>query len=637
MNPRSSWIKKLLVSSTGALLLLVSLVALNYLAGLVPLRLDITEEGLYTLSDGSKRILSNLDGQVTIKYYYSESLANAPLQVKNYARKVRELLDEYENAAGGDVTLEVYDPQPDTEEEEWAFKYGLQRIALPDASNLYFGMVVLSEQREIAVPFFDPRREKFLEYDISETIARVTAKSQPALGILAFLNVSGGQASPLQPREPEWAFMGELKKIYKVELLLPNLTKIPEHIDLLMIIHPKFLPSNVTYAIDQFVMRGGRLMIFADANARTDRQELEKQQGIRFTYSSIPDLFEGWGLVFDKTKIVGDRRLATRVNTQSQGIVDFPLWVSFRGDRINRDSVITSQLEEVTFMDGGFFEPAEDFRYTFTPLLTSSSDSGTIDNFMAQMAGPIDISRTLEVDGKERVMAALITGTFETVFPNGPRKTQQELAGDPGTAPEDAAGPPEGHLDRVEQENSIMVVGDADFMHDQFSVQRVSLFGRPIIQPINDNLIFLLNAVEFMSGSRDLIDIRSRGTFSRPFTTVLDLQQAAQEKYQQQEKQLSDQLEQVRERLSKLETAQGEEGNQRVILTPEILAEVEQFREEERRTQKALREVRKVLWQDIENLGRTLLALNLLAVPLLVAIIGFAGYYRRVKRSGGRN
>jgi ABC-type uncharacterized transport system involved in gliding motility auxiliary subunit len=296
---------------------------------------------------------------------------------------------------------------------------------------------------------------------------------------------------------------------------------------------------------------------------------------------------------------------------------------------------ITSQLDEITFIDGGAFTTSDKFKYTWTPLLTTSASSGEVDTFLAQMAGPLDIAKNLNPDGKPRVMAAMLSGTFETAFPNGPSP-------DGADASKKAAGPPPGHLAKGLKETSVLLAGDADFMADHFSVETVNMFGRAINQPINDNLIFVLNAAEFLSGNQDLISIRSRGTFSRPFTTVVGLQQAAQVKYQAQEKQLSAQLEAVQKRLQELQSSHGpkaptEGQSPRVILTPEVLQEVEKFREEERQTQVQLREVRKVLRQDIENLGRALLAINLLAMPILVALIGFTSYYRRIKRSGGRS
>ena len=638
MTPRSSWKQRLLVSSTGVVLLAISVVALNVVAAFLSLRMDITEEGLYTLSEGSKSILGEVKEPVTVKYYFSESLPNVPLQVKTYARKVRELLQEYENAGGGNLSLQIFDPKPDTEDEEWAFKYGLQRVSLPDGSSLYFGLVAISGEREIAVPFMDPRREKFLEYDISEALTRAMRRALPKLGILSFLPVSGGQPNPTRPPEPEWAIVGELKRQYKVEYLLPNMTEVPKDIDLVMLIHPKFLPTTASYALDQFVLRGGRLMVFNDPNARLDSQARDRQ-GIQLTYSNIPALLDGWGIVFDKTKVVGDQQLATRVNTQTAGIVDFPIWITFRDSYINREQVMTSQLEEVTLIDSGAFTTTDTFKYQMTPLLTTSAASGVVDNILAQMGGPLDVSKNLKPDGIPRVTAALITGTFDTVFPRGPIPQEGDPDFDPDKkAAAEKAGPPAGHLAQGQKPTSVLLIGDADFIGDQFSVEIVSMFGQRMAQPINDNLVFVLNAIEYMSGNQNLISIRSRGKFSRPFTTVLALQQEATSKYQAQEEQLSKRLEEVQKRLAELESAKGgtkaESG--RLILTPEMVKEVERFREEERETQRELREVRKVLRQDIENLGRTLLALNLLLVPILVAVVGFIGFYRRTKRSGGR-
>ena len=635
MTRRKLWIRRILASSTGVVLLAIILVALNVVTGFVPLRMDITEEGLFTLSKGSAAIVANLEYPVTIKFYFSKSLPNLPVRVKNYAQKVEELLEEYQASGNGNLTLEFFDPKPDTDEEEWAVKYGIRRVGLSNGSQLMFGMVALSGEREVAIPFIDPSREKVLEYEISQTITRVVQTKKPILGILGFLKISGEPSSvPGQPGTPAWTVFDELSKSYEIQYIFPSHRVIPDDIETLVVIHPKFPPDTLTYAIDQFIMRGGHLVVFTDPNSRMDEEELRKT-GVRLTYSNIPKLFAGWGLKFDKTEVIGDQELSTRVNTRTQGVVDFPLWITFRGPYLNSDSVITNQLEEVTLIDAGAFtfEPKEDSDITFTPLLTTSSASGTIDNFMAQMAPPLEVAKNLKVDGKQRVLAAILTGTFDTAFPDGPPVPDN---GDGDVDLDQFQLRAELHQSRSIRPTSVLVIGDADFMADPFSVQKVNLFGQTMVKAINDNLNFVLNGIEFISGSQDLISIRSRGTFSRPFTRVLALQRKAQEEYREQENQLSTRLEEVRKRLNELEGGENRVAGQQVILTPEILEEVKRFREEELATRQALREVRRVLRQDIESLGTVLLTINLLAVPLVVAAFGFIGFYRRNKKSGGR-
>ncbi len=330
--------------------------------------------------------------------------------------------------------------------------------------------------------------------------------------------------------------------------------------------------------------------------------------------------------------MVADLKQATRVNTPTNGVVDYPVWITLQGDHFNRESVITSQLEQIVLADAGSFETEEGFEHTFIPLLTSSEETGVLDRVTVRMAKPLDVSKSVEPDGKSRTLAALISGTFDSAFPGGPPPPPPPPKGGQNPAEEKKIERKLPHLAKGEKESSVLLVGDADFVGDRFSVRASNFFGQTIYAPLNDNLNFLLNAVEFMSGNQELIHIRSRGQISRPFTRVAGLQVSAQQQYQEEEKTLSDSLANVRERLRELESKKPQ--GQRVILNSEQVKEIQGFRLEEAQTRRALREVRKVLRQDIEALGNTLLVINLLAMPFVVAVFGFVAIIRRSRRSG---
>lgn len=612
-------------------LLAVALVAVNVVAGLVPLRLDITEESLYTLSEGTQNILDRLEEPVTLKFFFNESLGELPVVAKVHARKVRELLEEYASRSGGKVTLETIDPKPDTDEEEWAIRYGLQGAQLPTGNRMFLGLVALSGTQETTIPYFDSRRERFLEYDISETISRVNQTEKKTVALMSYLNMTGQMDPRTGRQQGEWALLGELRKLFNVDMIFPaDVAEIPESVSLLMVVHPRKVTDTIAYAIDQYLMRGGRIIVFTDPFSRVDTSNRSSMDS-QFS-SNLAPLFKAWKIKFDHEKVVGDLSLATRVNTQEAGVVEYPVWLTFREGYFNKDSVITSQLEQVTMPDAGAFSTEEGFKYTFTPLLTSSTNSGEVDRISVRMSQPLALTKLLKPDGKVRVMAALVTGIFDSAFPDGPppQPTEKDQKGKEVIREIERNLP---HLSKAKKESTVLLIGDSDFIHDRFSVRAINFFGQQVFQPINDNMTFVLNSVEALIGSQDLIHIRSRGQVSRPFTKVSELQVSAQRRYQQQEEELSNALKEVRDRLEKLESQKKDSKN--ALLSPAQLEEIQTFRMEEARTKRALREVRKVLRQDIESLGNMLLLFNLLAVPLVVVIVGFVTIIRRSRRSGG--
>lgn len=612
-------------------LLAVGLVAVNVLAGFIPMRIDMTEEGIYTLSEGTQNILAGLEEPVTLKFFFNESQADLPASIKLHARKVRELLEEYASRSGEKVTLEVLDPKPDSDEEEWATRYGLQGAQLPTGNRMFLGLVALSASQEAVIPFFDTRRERFLEYDISEVISRVSRRTKEKVAVLAYLPATGQMNPRTGGLQGEWAVIRELRKLFDLETYYPaDLVEIPESIDLLMVIHPRKLTDTVAYALYQFLMRGGRMVVFTDPFSRYDTSN-PRSMNSQFS-SNLAQLFKAWKIKFNHEEVVADLALATRVNTQREGMVEYPVWLTVRGDHLNRDSVITSQLEQLTIPDAGAFSTDEGFKYSFTPLLSSSTTSGVVDRITVRMSPPLALAKSVKPDGKVRVLAALLTGTFDSAFPQGapPPPMEEDGKGKKVARKIERKLP---HLAKAKVESSVLLMGDSDFMQDRFTVRTINFFGQQVYQPINDNMSFVLNSVEALIGSQELIHIRSRGRLGRPFTKISELQVNAQRRYKEREQKLSDALEEVRERLEALE--ERKKGAKQVLLNPAQLAEIKSFRMEEADTKRALREVRKVLRQDIEFLGNTLLLINLLAVPLLVGMAGFFTIIRRSRRSGG--
>ena len=350
--------------------------------------------------------------------------------------------------------------------------------------------------------------------------------------------------------------------------------------------------------------------------------------------SDLPELLKKWGVEYNKTKVAGDHLHASQVNT-GRGVMSFPIWMTFRSQSLNQAHPITAQLENVLFVEAGAFKKSANSTSDFKPLLSLSDQSGFIDSFQLRFAAPDQLSREMKIDDDEKALMAITTGNFSTAFPEGqPPKDKNESGGSPeGGNNEDEKALKHPHLNEAIDSNSILLFSDVDFLTDQFSVQKINFLGQSIIQPTNDNLNLMLNATEHLSGNEALMSIRSRGRFSRPFTRLIAMQQQAQMRYQKEEKLLLSQLDEVQKRLNNLLESAGEKGQKEVILPKNVQLEIEKFREEELQTRRKLREVRKILRQDIEQLGQGLFMLNMLLVPLIVGIIGVVLYrYRTQKR-----
>jgi len=629
--------KEVSLSNTlgSIVLLLICLVAVNVMASFVPLRFDLTEERLYTISDGSRKILESLKEPVRINFYYSSDNAELPQNFKTYAQRVRELLEGYVAISKGQVILEISDPKPDTEEEEWAQKYGIKSITLPSGNTVYFGAVVSMLDQEMLLPYFDQRRQEFLEYDITQAIQKVSSTSTAKVGLLSAMNLQGGRSRiPGQPPAQKWVFQSELEKSVSVENLALTTEEIPDDISLLIVLHPRGFSPRLQYALDQYVLRGGRLVVLLDPNARADMTSPENQFGQQPQLASdLPTLLKTWGVAYDSTKVAGDRLHATQVNT-GKGVVSFPMWMTFRTQSLDQEHPITAQLENLLFVEAGSFSKAAESKTEFTALLSLSEQSGLIDAFQLRFTAPDQLSRDMEVDGSTKAVMAITAGIFSSAFPNGQpvkekKDPQAQAAGDESEAKTKLKYT---HLNESTERNSILLFSDVDFLSDQFSVQKLNFLGQSIIQPTNDNLNLMLNATEHLSGNEALMSIRSRGRFSRPFTRLLAMQKQAQLLHQVEEKQLLSQLDEVQQRLNGLLESAGNKGQQEVILPPEVQEEIQQFREEERQARRKLRDVRKILRQDIELLGQGLLLLNILLVPLIVGIIGVFVYRYRTRQ-----
>ena len=617
---------KLFAGAAGGLAVLGILIAANALFSGVRVRKDLTAERLYTLAPGTVRMLQELERPVTLKFYFTQGNPNVPTALKNYVQRTLDFLRDLEARSGGNVALETYDPQPDSDAEEWAQRYGLTAQAtggLGMPPDLYLGLVAVAGTKEAAIPFLDPSAEPQLEYLVARLVQETTQAHRPRVGILSSLPVLAEPASPFAPaRQSDWLFVNELKKSYEVVPVAPEAEAIPDDVDTLVVVHPRNLSERTLFALDQFVLRGGRLLAFVDPMNLASEQEMEAGLARPQFSSDLNRLTEAWGVKLEPAQVVADLAAATPINVGDGRAERLPAWLSLRGgDNLDRDEIATGSLESLMLPFAGTLvgTPAEGLE--LKTLARASGEAVTLNAFAAR-----DPSGGNLRSGKPAANAALavrLTGTFQTAFPDGQPKVE-------GVTNETAAATNE-WLKASAKDGAAVLVADADLLVNDYSARALNFFGRTLYQPINDNLNFVLNLVEQLSGNPALIGLRGRGTFHRPFERVLAMEKAAQERWQEEEEKLQQKLAEAQQRLGELQSAKSED--QQLVLSPAQKAELEKFRQERFETQRQLKEVRKNLRSSIENLGLALKVLNLAAVPLLVAAFGIALGWRRRRQS----
>lgn len=597
-------------------LVAVIVAAINLIAAPLAWRLDLTEENLYTLSEGTEQIAKNLKRPVTFKLYFSESAPGVPLQYKSYGQRVEEVLREYERLNPEMIHLEVFDPKPDSDEELWAVKYGLKGADLGDGTRFFLGLVGTSEDQEQALAFFDPRAESSLEYDLSELLLGLQSDQGPKLGLISSLPVLGSQPDSMarlsgaQPKGP-WALFGELARNFEL-LEIQAGAPIPEDLSLLLVIHPKAFSEEALYRLEQYLFSGGKALVFVDPHARSDQAgQAMAQMGQRGQAASdLAKLFDAWGIEYDSSRILGDLDRAAQVNAGGTAI-PFALWHELGSSAMNGELVPTKGLEQMLLIEPGALRLREGSALKLEPLISSSNRAGLLDSALLAYMPPMQINQELKPDGEPWFLAALLSGEVESAFAQPPELSQ---------------GPTGEH--KTHGALNLAVVADVDLLYDRFAVDAFNLLGQTIVQPKNDNLGFFLNLNEYLSGADELMSIRSRGRFSRPFERFEELSRAASEQYREAERELNEELRQVQAQLAELDR-----GNQGAELGQAQLEQIQKFREKESATKLELREIRKLLRQDIEQEITFLTLVNLLVVPAALVLFGLWVYRRRFKSS----
>lgn len=619
-------------------LLLAGLLAVNYLASSLPVRVDATTDDIYTLSPGTKAILANLEEPVRLDFYFSSSATGLRVSDKNYAARVQEMLRQYVRAARGRLELTVTDPKPDTPEEERAAAAGLTGRPLPTGETVYFGLVVTHADKREVIAFFNPDREQFLEYDLTRAIHTVQLFDRLKLGLLTSLPLRAQPdfAAMQAGRMPQdQLILAEWERNFEVITVEPDASELPAGLDALAVIHPQGVSEKLQFAIDQFLLAGKPVFLALDPSSRTMADRSRQQQMMMGgpppgTSSDLPALLSGWGLSYVPTNIVGDLENAMQVQTGAGSVSRFPHWIGITRIGLDGTALPTSQLESLLFVEPGAISLKDGTAdLTFTPLARTSAQSGEFAAMMAQFGMGEDIARRLTVSGSKTI-AALVQGKFRTAFPEGAPKENAspgEVDAEATEEPE-PSGPAPAALKESTGTSTLLVVADTDWLMDAYSVRRLNFLGMQAYEPLNDNLAFASNAVEFLAGSEELISIRGKGASLRPFTVVRRMEAEAQRKYQEQLTALEARLSDVQARLTELQ-GKRTDGN-RLVATPEVAQAIEDFQKQQAAMRAERRQIRAALRADIELLENVLLLLNLLAPVFLVAVFGL--WFRRHRR-----
>ncbi len=572
-------------------------------------RLDLTENRLYTLAPGTARLVGSLQEPINLYFYFSQQASIAVPPLRAYATRVRELLEEIAARSGGKIRLHVIDPQPYSDDEDRATELGLRSVPLGAGSDpVWFGLAGSnSTDGRAVIEFFQPDKEEFLEYDVARLIHGLAVPARKTVGLLSTLPLSGGFDPASGGMRPPWIVGAQMRELFDVKTVAPDATALPAGLDALFIVHPKGVSPALSYAIDQYLMAGGRVLLCVDPDA-----QLDAAGGPAAAYagadksSTFEPMLGAWGVGYDPRAAVGDLEHALLVGNPSGGQPLRHLGFAALGEgSLAKGDVITASLGTINFATPGFLDARPIAGVTFEPLVSTGTESAPIPvDRLALAASPDSLRQGFKPTGKRYVVAARVSGALPSAYPAGPP------AGITAATP---------HRARAEPAANLVVVADTDFLADMLWVRRGNVYGEAYAEPWANNGDFVLNALDNLTGSADLIGIRGRPTFSRPFTRVDRLRAQADERLRGKESELEQQLADTERKLGELQSHR--EDRQSLVLSPEQQHEVERFQQQKLTVRKELRAVRHGLDEQIERLGSTLKLLNVVAMPLLLSIV----------------
>ncbi len=603
----------------GLIVLIVLFLVVNMVSSTLftNTRIDLTENELYTLTDGTRNIIKNIEEPVTMYLFYSDKASEDVPQLRTYATRVKELLKEYEQLSNGNIVLNIVDPLPFSEEEDQAGSFGLQAIPVgATGENVYFGLAASNAVGDTEVlPFFQPQREQFLEYDVSKLLSTLSNPKKTVVGVITQLSIFGGFDMQTTQMTKAWALIAQMRQLFEVKQLDVTADLIDADVDILMVVHPKTLTEPTQYAIDQFVMRGGKAIFFVDPHSEVDipvkqqNSPLEVEGG---RTSNLKKLFDAWGIDYDPTKVVLDRKYALTVGGAHQGQSRHYGLLAVTKEDIDADDVISSELEVISAGVSGFIKAKEGADIKVIPIVTSSDDSALIDASKFRFLPDLNqLSNGFEPTGEKYILSARVEGKLNTAFKNGRPAMSDAKKVDDSKYGE--------HLESTKEDANLIIFADTDMLSDRMWVQVQDFFGQQIFNSWANNGDLIINAIDNLTGTSDLISIRGRETSTRPFERVNDLRLAADQKFRSTEEKLQAQLAETEAKLVELQKAR-DDGDE-LMLSPEQEAEIEKFQQDKFKVRKELRQVRHNLDLDIEKLGSKLKFINIGLVPIIISIL----------------
>ena len=651
--------KRSTLAWTGLGLAAVVLLSVNLASsiGLKAWSADLTQDKLFTISDGTREILKSIDEPITARLYFSRNLADASPDIVRYFDRVRELFERYRDISGGKLQVAIIDPEPFSDAEDKAVEAGLKGLRLNAEGEVgYFGLVATNAtDNQQVIPFFDPSRESYLEYDVTKLIYSLANPKKRTVGLMTSLPLDGGKSPMRQQEMPPWLMMGQIREFFDVKPIDQNVKEIPAGIDVLMIAQPTKLTADAAYAIDQYALKGGKVLVFTDPNSDTAYMELLKDRGDG--EKELTKLLAGWGVKYDPSKVAADAKHARRVqfsNPQSGEpmVTDFVAWLALDKSNVNPNDVLSAGIDQINVASSGFLSKGDGASVDFSPILETSSDAEIVDaKNVGFGADPLALLRNYVSGGHKLVLAARLSGDAKTAFPDGPPKPKEaddktsaakpdatkpdaskagaskkdEAAASPGAA---KTADKSAKTDQVTSGKiNAIIVADTDILADQFWVN--TSLGQDVAVPTANNASFVVGALENLSGSNALIALRGRGVKDRPFTLVEDLRRSAEQKFRAKEQALEDKLKTAQAELQKIQTS-GDGGS--AILSDKEQQAVEKFRGEMLDTRRELRNVKLALRQDIDNLGGWLKFANIALVPLMLGMAAVGVSWRRSRQ-----
>ena len=611
------------ISYSGLLILAILFVLVNMISGNLfkNSRVDLTEDRLYTLSSGTLNILKSIQEPVTLHYFFSDQASQEIPQLRTYANRVRELLQEYAQLSNGKITLHVIDPISYSEEEDQAAEFGLQGVPTgPGGNTIYFGLAGSNSVGESKlIPFFQPNKEQFLEYDVTKLIYTLINTKKPVVGLLSKVPMFSSFDIETQKIRDPWAITNQLQQLFDVKSIDFTETEFDEDLELLMLVHPKDLSQKTLYAIDQYVMNGGNLVVYVDPYAEADVPAVNTKSPIESAgvrSSDLNLLFDAWGIDYSPTSVVGDRKYALTVDVGNGQQERHYAILGLDNEAFQEEDVISSSLDLITVAMAGSVKPKKGADVTFEPLIYSSDEAVQFESSKFRFLPKVSsLAENYTPGGEQYVIAGRFQMQPNSAFPEG--------------APEDFEHDVT-HITKASNTVNVIVVTDVDMLTDRMWVKVQDFLGQKITDAWASNGDFAVNVVDNLLGSSDLISVRGRATATKPFTRVEELRREADDQFRTQEQILQNKLRGAEQKIAQLQSQRDDQSS--TILSPEQSTEIQRFQAEKLQVRKELRKVRHELDKNIHSLGAWLKAINIGLVPVVLTILALILSALRIRK-----